>query len=136
MATKEEVAKATVDELMRRIVNAPKNCSTGKLSVNDLAAWTNEDTAKTRQMVTDIKNELCEPYESGLDKSTGDLRTRVTYIDYRIQQLYHVLIPAMQEAIKTLSETKGADGDAIAREVAAAVKAKLETISLEVKVED
>lgn len=87
-------------------------------------SWAHADTAKLRAM-------LCREDDVCGDGTTGDLYTRVCYMDKRIREMEPV-ITAQAAAIEALSKAMGADPQQIAKAVEDAVKAKLD--SLEIKV--
>lgn len=103
----------------------------GEAGKNDVPAWmrlgyVNQDTALLRA-------QLLRTDDAGTgDGTSGDLYTRLCWTDKRVRELAEVTVPAMEAAIKALADADGADGEAVAAQVAAAVAAKLATIELSV----
>lgn len=89
-------------------------------------SWVHHDTAA-------LYAALCQGHRSPIkgDTSAGDLMTRICYMDWRIREM-EPQVAALTEAVKALAQAKGADPDAIAKAVSDAVKAKLESMRIEV----
>lgn len=141
MASKEEIKEIVEAAIRGTVLTAPKDSGIGNMSLGTAVMWTNSDTTKIKTSAANAEasakraeSVLCDPITSGLDGSTGDFRTRLKYMDYNIKKIL-TQNAALEAALKALADSKGVSGDEIAQIVTDAVKAKLETISLEVTVD-
>lgn len=111
--------------------------SEGKSGYNNTPAWkhlsyAHWDTARLYKILGQTEDVAAG---DGEKKYSGNIYTRVCYIDKRIREMY-TSMSAMQAAIEALAKVQGADAEEIAAIVADAVKEKLEAIDLSVTVED
>lgn len=91
-------------------------------------SWANSDTKK-------IKDTVCRTDDAANDGTTGDLYTRVCWIDKRVREMT-TTIQAQAAAIQALSQSMGADPDQIAQAVQQAVQAKLDSLEITITATD
>ena len=99
----------------------------GKVGEKDAEAW--KRLGWINEHVDAIDAYLTKHEDVVGDGFSGDLYTRIAYMDKRIREI-SANNSALTEAVKTLAAAQGADPEKIAQMVADAVKAKLDSLQI------
>lgn len=99
----------------------------GKVGEKDAEAW--KRLGWINEHVDKIDAYLTKQEDVVGDGFSGDLYTRIAYMDKRIREI-SANNSALTEAVKTLAAAQGADPEKIAQMVAEAVKAKLDSLQI------
>lgn len=101
---------------------------------NNIPAWVHLSYAHADTAA--LRAQLLRTDDGGTkDGSSGDLYTRVCYMDMRIREM-SATMTAQAEALKTLASSMGADPTTIADTVAKAVKEKLDNTTIKMVTTD